>query len=251
MSEENNDSKVKRVVLKDGKLEVTGTRNYEYELVTALNHETAQKIMEASGISETHPDYKKYYAQAMAAAHHCRRFNGDEESMVKSFSEELKKPDMTPATFRNFERNYRNQAVEAQQRNASGSAFNNDENQSAQHINENIRNTVLQGVDLRRQIDPTFPDIMYDERGLLTDVVLDLSEAEKSDSALGIINSTIAKYQDKNISFDSAENQFQVKGKPVSVQKFFSSKKIKWISFYPMWKKTVELMLRIKNFMLS
>ena len=41
-------AKVKRVVLEDGQLVVTGTRNQEYELVVSLNHETAQKIMETA-----------------------------------------------------------------------------------------------------------------------------------------------------------------------------------------------------------
>ena len=63
-------AKVKRVVLEDGQLVVTGTRNQEHELVVSLNHETAQKIMETAGIDKNNPNYDAYYAQAMAAAHH-------------------------------------------------------------------------------------------------------------------------------------------------------------------------------------
>ena len=216
-------AKIKRVVLKNGQIVVTGTRNLEYELVVSLNHETAQKIMEAAGIDKNNPNYKAYYAQAMAAAHHSRRFNGDEEAMIKLFAKEMQKPDMTPDKLKNFERNYRNYVVEQQQKYATGSTFDN-RDESAPTIDKNIRETVRSGVELREKINPTFPDIMYDD-GVLTDVVLDLSDEARGNSAIGIINDTVEKYDKYGIKFDAESNQFQVKGKPVNVQKFYSSKK--------------------------
>ena len=224
MSEnESSGAKIKRVMLDNGQLVVTGTRNLEYELVVSLNHETAKKIMETAGIDKTNPNYKAYYAQAMAAAHHSRRFNGDEEAMIKLFAKEMQKPDMTPEKLKNFERSYRNYILEQQQKHASGSTFD-DRDESAQTINKNIQETVRSGVELRKKINPTFPDIMYDN-GLLTDVVLDLSSEARETSALGIINSTVDKYNKYGMIFDAESNQFQVKGKPVKVQKFYSSKK--------------------------
>ena len=224
MSEnESSGAKIKRVMLDNGQLVVTGTRNLEYELVVSLNHETAKKIMETAGIDKTNPNYKAYYAQAMAAAHHSRRFNGDEEAMIKLFAKEMQKPDMTPEKLKNFERSYRNYILEQQQKYASGSTFDN-RDESAQTINKNIQETVRSGVELRKKINPTFPDIMYDN-GLLTDVVLDLSSEARETSALGIINSTVDKYNKYGMIFDAESNQFQVKGKPVNVQKFYSSKK--------------------------
>ena len=224
MSEnESSGAKIKRVMLDNGQLVVTGTRNLEYELVVSLNHETAKKIMETAGIDKTNPNYKAYYAQAMAAAHHSRRFNGDEEAMIKLFAKEMQKPDMTPEKLKNFERSYRNYILEQQQKHASGSTFD-DRDESAQTINKNIQETVRSGVELRKKINPTFPDIMYDN-GLLTDVVLDLSSEARETSALGIINSTVDKYNKYGMIFDAESNQFQVKGKPVNVQKFYSSKK--------------------------
>ena len=224
MSEnESSGAKIKRVMLDNGQLVVTGTRNLEYELVVSLNHETAKKIMETAGIDKTNPNYKAYYAQAMAAAHHSRRFNGDEEAMIKLFAKEMQKPDMTPEKLKNFERSYRNYILEQQQKYASGSTFDN-RDESAQTINKNIQETVRSGVELRKKINPTFPDIMYDN-GLLTDVVLDLSSEARETSALGIINSTVDKYNKYGMIFDAESNQFQVKGKPVKVQKFYSSKK--------------------------
>ena len=224
MSEnESSGAKIKRVMLDNGQLVVTGTRNLEYELVVSLNHETAKKIMETAGIDKTNPNYKAYYAQAMAAAHHSRRFNGDEEAMIKLFAEEMQKPDMTPEKLKNFERSYRNYILEQQQKYASGSTFDN-RDESAQTIDKNIQETVRSGVELRKKINPTFPDIMYDN-GLLTDVVLDLSNEARETSALGIINSTVDKYNKYGMIFDAESNQFQVKGKPVKVQKFYISKK--------------------------
>ena len=224
MSEnESSGAKIKRVMLDNGQLVVTGTRNLEYELVVSLNHETAKKIMETAGIDKTNPNYKAYYAQAMAAAHHSRRFNGDEEAMIKLFAEEMQKPDMTPEKLKNFERSYRNYILEQQQKYASGSTFDN-RDESAQTIDKNIQETVRSGVELRKKINPTFPDIMYDN-GLLTDVVLDLSSEARETSALGIINSTVDKYNKYGMIFDAESNQFQVKGKPVKVQKFYISKK--------------------------
>ena len=224
MSEnESSGAKIKRVMLDNGQLVVTGTRNLEYELVVSLNHETAKKIMETAGIDKTNPNYKAYYAQAMAAAHHNRRFNGDEEAMIKLFAKEMQKPDMTPEKLKNFERSYRNYILEQQQKYASGSTFD-DRDESAQTIDKNIQETVRSGVELRKKINPTFPDIMYDN-GLLTDVVLDLSSEARETSALGIINSTVDKYNKYGMIFDAESNQFQVKGKPVKVQKFYSSKK--------------------------
>ncbi len=215
-------AKVKRVVLEDGQLVVTGTRNQEYELVVSLNHETAQKIMETAGIDKNNPNYDAYYAQAMAAAHHNRRFNGDEDTMIKVFAKEMQKPDMTPEKLKNFERGYRNYVVEEQQKYAGGDYADRDP--SAMHIDEVMQNTVRSGVELRNKINPTFPDIMYDN-GMLTDVVLDLSDETKGSSAIGIINNTVDKYDKYGIKFDAENNQFQVKGKPVNVQKFYSSKK--------------------------
>ena len=216
-------AKIKRVVLENGQIVVTGTRNLEYELVVSLNHETAQKIMEAAGIDKNNPNYKAYYAQAMAAAHHNRRFNGDEEAMIKLFAKEMQKPDMTPDKLKNFERNYRNYVVEQQQKYATGSTFSG-RDESAPTIDKNIRETVRSGTELREKINPTFPDIMYDD-GVLTDVVLDLSDEARGNSAIGIINDTVEKYDKYGIKFDAESNQFQVKGKPVNVQKFYSSKK--------------------------
>ena len=215
-------AKVKRVVLEDGQLVVTGTRNQEYELVVSLNHETAQKIMETAGIDKNNPNYDAYYAQAMAAAHHNRRFNGDEDTMIKVFAKEMQKPDMTPEKLKNFERGYRNYVLEEQQKYAGGDYADRDS--SAMHIDEVMQNTVRSGVELRNKINPTFPDIMYDN-GMLTDVVLDLSDETTRSSAIGIINNTVDKYDKYGIKFDAENNQFQVKGKPVNVQKFYSSKK--------------------------
>ncbi len=215
-------AKVKRVVLEDGQLVVTGTRNQEYELVVSLNHETAQKIMETAGIDKNNPNYDAYYAQAMAAAHHNRRFNGDEDTMIKVFAKEMQKPDMTPEKLKNFERGYRNYVLEEQQKYAGGDYADRDP--SAMHIDEVMQNTVRSGVELRNKINPTFPDIMYDN-GMLTDVVLDLSDETTGSSAIGIINNTVDKYDKYGIKFDAENNQFQVKGKPVNVQKFYSSKK--------------------------
>lgn len=215
-------ARVKRVVLEDGQLVVTGTRNQEYELVVSLNHETAQKIMETAGIDKNNPNYDAYYAQAMAAAHHNRRFNGDEDTMIKVFAKEMQKPDMTPEKLKNFERGYRNYVVEEQQKYAGGDYADRDP--SAMHIDEVMQNTVRSGVELRNKINPTFPDIMYDN-GMLTDVVLDLSDETTGSSAIGIINNTVDKYDKYGIKFDAENNQFQVKGKPVNVQKFYSSKK--------------------------
>ena len=215
-------ARVKRVVLEDGQLVVTGTRNQEHELVVSLNHETAQKIMETAGIDKNNPNYDAYYAQAMAAAHHNRRFNGDEDTMIKVFAKEMQKPDMTPEKLKNFERGYRNYVIEEQQKYAGGDYADRDP--SAMHIDEVMQNTVRSGVELRNKINPTFPDIMYDT-GMLTDVVLDLSDDAKQGSAIGIINNTVDKYDKYGIKFDAENNQFQVKGKPVNVQKFYSSKK--------------------------
>ncbi len=215
-------ARVKRVVLEDGQLVVTGTRNQEHELVVSLNHETAQKIMETAGIDKNNPNYDAYYAQAMAAAHHNRRFNGDEDTMIKVFAKEMQKPDMTPEKLKNFERGYRNYVVEEQQKYAGGDYADRDP--SAMHIDEVMQNTVRSGVELRNKINPTFPDIMYDN-GMLTDVVLDLSDETTGSSAIGIINNTVDKYDKYGIKFDAENNQFQVKGKPVNVQKFYSSKK--------------------------
>ena len=215
-------ARVKRVVLEDGQLVVTGTRNQEYELVVSLNHETAQKIMETAGIDKNNPNYDAYYAQAMAAAHHNRRFNGDEDTMIKVFAKEMQKPDMTPEKLKNFERGYRNYVIEEQQKYAGGDYADRDP--SAMHIDEVMQNTVRSGVELRNKINPTFPDIMYDN-GMLTDVVLDLSDETTGSSAIGIINNTVDKYDKYGIKFDAENNQFQVKGKPVNVQKFYSSKK--------------------------
>lgn len=215
-------ARVKRVVLEDGQLVVTGTRNQEYELVVSLNHETAKKIMETAGIDKNNPNYDAYYAQAMAAAHHNRRFNGDEDTMIKVFAKEMQKPDMTPEKLKNFERGYRNYVVEEQQKYAGGDYADRDP--SAMHIDEVMQNTVRSGVELRNKINPTFPDIMYDN-GMLTDVVLDLSDETTGSSAIGIINNTVDKYDKYGIKFDAENNQFQVKGKPVNVQKFYSSKK--------------------------
>lgn len=226
MSEnESSGAKIKRVILTpDNQLEVTGTRNMEYELVCSLNHETAQKIMDAAGIDKSNPNYKAYYAQAMAGAHHCRRFNGDEDAMIKDFAETMQRPDMTPEKFKDFERKYRNAVLEQQQKNASGSTYDH-KDQSAQNIDKTIKETVRSGVALRKEINPTFPDIMYNENGELVDVVLDLSDDAKKGSALGIINNTLDKYGDKyGVTFDAEKNQFTVKGKPVNVQKFYSSK---------------------------
>ena len=158
----------------------------------------------------------------MAAAHHNRRFNGDEDTMIKVFAKEMQKPDMTPEKLKNFERGYRNYVLEEQQKYAGGDYADRDP--SAMHIDEVMQNTVRSGVELRNKINPTFPDIMYDN-GMLTDVVLDLSDETTGSSAIGIINNTVDKYDKYGIKFDAENNQFQVKGKPVNVQKFYSSKK--------------------------
>lgn len=213
---------LKRVVYENGHYQVTSTRDIEREQIASRNRQQAEKVLAAAGIDKTHPYYSQFYAQTLSTVHHGRQYSANEDVVAQKIIDELQKPDITPQQMQKFAFDYRDEMIENQQANASGSTFDN-RDQSAPTLRQQINNTLKSGVELRRQINPDYPEIFYNDKGQLEDIIVDLSKGSEN-SAVGIINSTIAKYKKFGVDFDAEANQFLIKGKPVNVQKFFKGK---------------------------
>jgi hypothetical protein len=213
---------LKRVVYENGRYQVTSTRDIEREQIASRNRQQAEKVLAAAGIDKTHPYYSQFYAQTLSTVHHGRQYSANEDVVAQKIIDELQKPDITPQQMQKFAFDYRDEMIENQQANASGSTFDN-RDQSAPTLRQQINNTLKSGVELRRQINPDYPEIFYNDKGQLEDIIVDLSKGSEN-SAVGIINGTIAKYKKFGVDFDAEANQFLIKGKPVNVQKFFKGK---------------------------
>lgn len=212
---------LKRVTLENGRYKVTSTLDLEREHIAARNREQAKSTLLAAGIDENNPQYQQYYAQALSVVHSGRQFSENEAVTSQRLLSELQSPDITPQKLRDFAMSYRDEVIEKQQKNASGSIFDH-KDESAAALKGPFQNTLRSGVELRRQINPDYPEIFYNDKGQLEDIILDLSANDNS--AVSIINGTVKKYKKFNVDFDTAANQFIIKGKPVNVQKFFKGK---------------------------
>ncbi len=213
---------LKRVVYENGRYQVTSTRDIEREQIASRNRQQAEKVLAVAGIDKTHPYYSQFYAQTLSTVHHGRQYSANEDVVAQRIIDELQKPDITPQQMQKFAFDYRDEMIENQQANASGSTFDN-RDQSAPTLRQQINNTLKSGAELRRQINPDYPEIFYNDKGQLEDIIVDLSKGSEN-SAVGIINGTIAKYKKFGVDFDAEANQFLIKGKPVNVQKFFKGK---------------------------
>ena len=197
----------------------------ERVVIAERNKQAAASILSQAGISEDNPLYNQYYAHTLANVHHAGRYGGYDKQIEQMFVETLQDPELSLEQYIEASKRFEAQFAEKQMQNADGSVFNWEKNNTPfQEMRGILNKTTLDGVEMRKNQNTTFPKEFYDENGSLKRrLVVEIPPELMGNSAMGAIGSITKEY--KNISFDRASNSFMVKGKPIGPEKFFKNKK--------------------------
>ena len=193
--------------------------------IAERNKQAAASILSQAGISEDNPLYNQYYAHTLANVHHAGRYGGYDKQIEQMFVETLQDPELSLEQYIEASKRFEAQFAEKQMQNATGSVFNESKNDTPfQEVRDILNKTTLDGVEMRKNQNTTFPKEFYDENGSLKRrLVVEIPPELMGNSAMGAIATITKEY--KNISFDRASNSFMVKGKPIGPEKFFKNKK--------------------------
>ena len=193
--------------------------------IAERNKQAAASILSQAGISEDNPLYNQYYAHTLANVHHAGRYGGYDKQIEQMFVETLQDPELSLEQYIEASKRFEAQFAEKQMQNAEGSVFNEAKNNTPfQEMRGILNKTTLDGVEMRKNQNTTFPKEFYDENGSLKRrLVVEIPPELMGNSAMGAIGTITKEY--KNISFDRASNSFMVKGKPIGPEKFFKNKK--------------------------
>ncbi len=197
----------------------------ERVVIAERNKQAAASILSQAGISEDNPLYNQYYAHTLANVHHAGRYGGYDKQIEQMFVETLQDPELSLEQYIEASKRFEAQFAEKQMQNAEGSVFNEAKNNTPfQEMRGILNKTTLDGVEMRKNQNTTFPKEFYDENGSLKRrLVVEIPPELMGNSAMGAIGTITKEY--KNISFDRASNSFMVKGKPIGPEKFFKNKK--------------------------
>ncbi len=218
-------ARVGDVAMQEEDLFVFRSDDEERVVIAERNKQAAASILSQAGISEDNPLYNQYYAHTLANVHHAGRYGGYDKQIEQMFVETLQDPELSLEQYIEASKRFEAQFAEKQMQNADGSVFNWEKNNTPfQEMRGILNKTTLDGVEMRKNQNTTFPKEFYDENGSLKRrLVVEIPPELMGNSAMGAIGSITKEY--KNISFDRASNSFMVKGKPIGPEKFFKNKK--------------------------
>ena len=218
-------ARVGDVAMQEEDLFVFRSDDEERVVIAERNKQAAASILSQAGISEDNPLYNQYYAHTLANVHHAGRYGGYDKQIEQMFVETLQDPELSLEQYIEASKRFEAQFAEKQMQNAEGSVFNEAKNNTPfQEMRGILNKTTLDGVEMRKNQNTTFPKEFYDENGSLKRrLVVEIPPELMGNSAMGAIGTITKEY--KNISFDRASNSFMVKGKPIGPEKFFKNKK--------------------------
>lgn len=195
----------------------------EREWIKQRNDGAARRILEKAGIDPQDPKNRKLWALTLINVHNTGRFGTYNDDVENMFVQLLRDPEMTVEQYEKLSREYQEQKVKEQLEKAKGGYAHWT---SLADINEKLSQTVLSGIERRRENDIRFPKMFYDENGnLQTRVVFDIPAQMQDSSAMGMINQVIEGNEDLGLSFDKNENAFIFKGQKVGPERFFLTRK--------------------------
>ena len=206
--------------------------NYEFrsddiekEQIRKRNISIAKEILEKSGITQDNPQYRDFLVQTSINVHNTFRFSiyGDdayEELMT------LVKNAKTVDEYKEKSFEYKKRIVEEQISKATGSTFSREKVISYEGLERTIKETILSGMEMRKEFDTKFPDIFYDENDTIRErLVIEIPVEKRGSSAMGMIANYACLHE--GVFFNRVENRFEVDGKPIGPEKFFKNKKEK------------------------
>ena len=197
----------------------------ERKAIAERNKNAAVSILSQAGIMEDNPLYKKYFAYTMANVHHAGRYGVYDEQIEQMFVQSLQDPEMSLEQYQQVTKKFEASMAESQMKNATGSVFNGNKSATPfSEIRDILQQTTRDGVQMRNDLDTSFPKEFYNRDGSLNHrLIVDIPPEMMGDSAMGAIGLVTKKY--KNVTFDKESNSFLVKGKPIGPEKFFKNKK--------------------------
>ena len=199
------------------------TDNLEREQIRARNIEIAKQILDKVGISTDNPLYRDLWIQTMENVHNTFRFANYNEAAESRLIDLLSTSKDDIGLYKQVSAQYKNDVVVEQVKNASGSTYGSVFGLSYDSLFKTIKETMKSGMEMREELGTTFPDIFYDEAGVLRErVVLDIPYNMQESSAMGMIANYARLHE--GVVFDRDENRFIVNGKPIGPEKFFRNK---------------------------
>lgn len=203
------------------------TDDLERQQIVQRNKEATARILEKAGITPDNPNYQRYYNATISNVHAAGRFTLYDGEVENYLIETIKSDDVTIEQYEAATKQFRAQMAEKQVTDATGSVFKNNVDMSYGNMRDIMKETTKSGVEMRKTNNPYIPADFYDENGVMRRLVVNIPDNIQQQSAAGIINVTQSKYE--NVSFNSAENIFEVSGKngksqKIGPEKFFKNR---------------------------
>ena len=186
-----------------------------------FNIEASKRILALAGIEETNPEYKRYFGLTARNVHITFLHSTYNDSVEEMFIETLKDPEITISQYEQLTESYYKEIIEKQHLEAIGGFAGP---AKYEELKSKIDATIMSGIEMRRRINPVFPEQFYDENGdLRSRIVVEIPYEKQEESAYGMIVSYGAAHN--GISFDREKNVVVVNGRTIKPERFFKNKK--------------------------